>query len=80
MGQQDGAAATAACGRTCLAVMQEVEGLLQLVAQPVLLQLLGGQQWQELVRGLLRCEKLLTDILQAEIASLVAVKLCCVAF
>jgi hypothetical protein len=58
VGKQDGSGADAASGE-CLVVMQEVEGLLQLVAQPVLLQLLGGQQWQELVGGLWRCKKLL---------------------
>jgi hypothetical protein len=60
VGQQDaaGQGADAASGE-CLVVMQEVEGLLQLVAQPVLLQLLGGQRWQELVGGLWRCEKML---------------------
>jgi hypothetical protein len=31
--------------------MQEVEGVLQLVARPVLLHLLVGLKWQELVGG-----------------------------
>jgi hypothetical protein len=46
-------------GADCLAVMQEVEGLLQLSSQPVLLQLLGGQGLQELVEGLSKCKQLL---------------------
>jgi hypothetical protein len=45
----------------CLAVMQEVEGLLQLSGQPVVQQLLGGQRLQELVEGLKRCEQQLTE-------------------
>jgi hypothetical protein len=49
--------AGAGVGGECLAVMQEVEGLLQLSGQPVLLQLLGGRQLQELVEGLMRCKQ-----------------------
>jgi hypothetical protein len=41
------------------AVLQEVEGLLQLSLQPVLPQVLGGQQLQEMVGGLYRCKHLL---------------------
>jgi hypothetical protein len=55
VGQRDVAAAD------CLAVEQEVEGLLQLSVQPVLLQLLGGHGLQELVDGLMRCKQLLRD-------------------
>jgi hypothetical protein len=47
----------------CLGVMQEVEGLLQLLMQPVLRQLFGGQRLQELVEGLMRCKQLLTEAL-----------------
>jgi hypothetical protein len=45
----------------CLALLQEVEGLLRLLSQHVLLQLLGGQRLQELVDGLYRCKQLLTE-------------------
>ena len=58
---QQGAAHTGARAR-CWGVMQEVEGLLQLSAQPVLVQLLGGQRLHELVERLMRCTQLLADI------------------
>jgi hypothetical protein len=48
-------------GAECFALLQEVEGLLQLSRQPVLLQLLGGQMLQELVDGVNRCKQLLTE-------------------
>jgi hypothetical protein len=56
VGQQD-----AEVGAECFALMQEVEGLLQLSGQPVLLQLLGGLRLQELVDGLTRCKQQLTE-------------------
>jgi hypothetical protein len=55
-----GEARMRACSE-CLALLQEVKGLLQLSVQPVLLQLLGGQRLQELVEGLMRCKQLLGD-------------------
>ena len=62
-GQQDRTAAGARA--ECLAVMQEVEGLLQISGQPVLLQLLGGQRLQDLVGGLVGCKQLLGDQLRS---------------
>jgi hypothetical protein len=61
---QQGAARTVA-GAECLAVMHEIEGLMQLSVQPVLLQLLGGQRLQELVEGLMRCKQRLSEKLKA---------------
>ena len=61
---QQGAARTVA-GAECLAVMHEIEGLLQLSVQPVLLQLLGCQRLQELVEGLMRCKQRLSEKLKA---------------
>jgi hypothetical protein len=49
----------------CFAVMQEVEGLLQLSGQPVLLQLLGDQGLEELTKGLSRCKQQLGDKLMS---------------
>jgi hypothetical protein len=63
-GQQDGTAAGG--GAECFAVMEEVEGLLQLSGQSVLQQLLGGQRLQELVEGLSRCKQQLGDKLQSQ--------------
>jgi hypothetical protein len=63
VGQQ--AAAHTCAGGECLALLQEVEGLLQLsLGQPVLLQLLGEhccERLQGLVAALLRCKQLLGD-------------------
>jgi hypothetical protein len=53
-------------GAECLAVEQELEGLLQLSGHPVLRQLLGGQRLQELVDGLMRCKQQLGDKLQSQ--------------
>jgi hypothetical protein len=61
---QQGAAHTGTGGE-CLALLQEVEGLLQLsLGQPVLLQLLAEhccERLQGLVAALLRCKQLLGD-------------------
>lgn len=57
-GQQDGGSACAVSGAAeCSSVMQDVEGLLQLVQQPVLLQLFGQQMVQESVEGLTSCKQ-----------------------
>jgi hypothetical protein len=61
---QYGEARMRACSE-CLALTQEVEGLLQLSGQPALLQLLGGQKLQVLVEGLTRCKPLLGDKLRS---------------
>jgi hypothetical protein len=58
--QRDGTAADAA---ECSAVLQDVEGLLQLSVQPVVRQLLGTQHLQKLIRGLLSCKQQLVDTL-----------------
>ena len=60
VGQQGAAHAGHVAGAECLAVVQEVEGLLQLSVHPVLLQVLGGQRLQELFGGLMSCKQLLS--------------------
>jgi hypothetical protein len=56
--QQDGNKAA-----ECSAVVNAVEGLLQLAVQPVVRQLFGQQQLQELVKGLIRCKQQLSNTL-----------------
>jgi hypothetical protein len=53
---QQGGVHTGTEAAECSAVMQEVEGLLQLAQQPVLLQLFGQHRVEELVEGLTSCK------------------------